>query len=280
MPSEGKFKDVSRAYLKKVKLKSIGTYKCDAEIQEVSIFSNEFILGDKIRIIFFLKNTNLITNIARIHGTFQSGHYFITAVDILMEFGEIWLKSQWVLFNTKSNDILIKNGYFGQFREFSFTSPDDLIIHDFNFRTTNLFVQNRDWKIQIELAKINYLFNGTIHKITAKNADYTLTIDQISIKNKIARFSKVIFKKADITAIAETAITADFNNILFEKGIRISNSKINLYAKKAQKIGEKIKLEEIEYVALKNVQGYSKIGYFDIKNRKLVLVNGKIKSSF
>lgn len=275
-----KFHTSSKANLKNVKLKSIGKYKCDAAIEEVTVYSNEFMLCDKIKIIFFLKDNNVTMHMKRIHSTFENKHYFVAAVDCDIEFCDVFAHAQSILFNTKDNNIIIKNGYNGKYKDFDFYSKNDLTIVDFNFNSTNIFAKNSEWTILIDNLKINHKKEGEIKNLTAKNKDYSMKVQFVQMKKNVTQLQGLTFVKNDIVASAICATMHGIDSIIFEKGITISNPKIKLFAKKARKVDDRILLEEIEYVAMKNINGYSKTGYFDIKNRKLILTNGKIKSSF
>ena len=144
----------------------------------------------------------------------------------------------------------------------------------------NVYINDIAIKNKILNFNIKYLTLNLNKTINAQNVsgfienNIKLDVQNIVIKNKITKANNIKLEKDDIKITTEFLKIID-NNLILPKTINIKTKDLKLKAENGIQKGQGILLNNISF-EMKNINGFSKAGYFDITTKALILEDGKI----
>lgn len=285
--------EIARATLDEVILETDGKfaksglkYSCKAQAQQVEATSDQEATGSNISLVCKIDNANLnaqIENVAILpYIQDKQTYYFLDASNLRMQFDNVSLMAQSCTTNTKNLEVILYNcsgtyinhhQLIGKILFFS-TNPmkikeTQIYIKDISIRNEFLNFLAQDLNIDFKENINGQNIQGTIYD------DIKIYIGHISIAQHTITGRNIKLEKDDIELTTEIARMTD-NHLVLPKTIKLKSGEIKLKAKNGRQKGENILFNEISF-KMKNIYGFCESGYFDIKDKALILENGTIK---
>jgi hypothetical protein len=180
--------------------------------------------------------------------------------------------------NTATSTAILKNGYTGKFKDFSFHSKENLQVKDFVFYIKNLIGSNKNWKINIEKSNISLDKKGFVDNFHAFSQEYHIDISRIDLYEKKNVAKDITISRIDLIAQAPTAeFDSKLAKIDFVDGIKVKMGNTLLESEFGCKQGDRLFLRKVSFIKDGKIMGRSPSGEFSIKNKSLLLNKGRVE---
>lgn len=309
---EQKSNNVATAYLEEIMIDSLnikylkikGEYKCNAKIKKINMVENEPIQCHETALTCNLDM--LDQNSAKLPANFHfnieklliskyqkektGNNYMLDFFQAKIRFQNANISAQSISTDTKTRNIYLygcRGSYKIGISMLSFSTQDKISIKDLIISGENVRFVYDNYQIfdqtfnnivfHTQKIKINYQKDIQANKIAGNLENLKISIEELKYENEKYYLKNIAITNSDKTKLIVKTSNAfiENNKIIFPNSIHIQTKELNLQAENGRQEGNMILLKKISYKKY-SISGFSETGYFDIKNKKLILSNGKI----
>jgi len=299
--------DTAYAWLEDITLESSGLiekfenkpYQCKAYIKKLTTSSDQEMACDEINMVCTVDKHIITGSLANVfmspYSYFGTDYYLVDGINAKLQMEGMIIIANSAIADTRNKEIMLY-GCSGSYNDpankntmlsnLVFKTCSPIKLKDLTLSANDITIENKQFQSIIGLINLSIKKTGTIQKATIKTQNFIVNtrkielhrLSQIEAENEFTAYDVVAecVKQDEIIKIKTTTMHYKNEKFIFVDPILIETKRVRLRAMKGQQVGDKIMLSKINFQT-KNACGFSEHGYFDIKNRKLILESGNIE---
>lgn len=299
--------DTAYAWLEDIVLESSGIieklenkpYECKAYIKKLTTSSDQEMACDEMNMVCTIDKhiiTGWLENVFMSpYSYFGTDYYLVDGINASLQIEDMIISANSAIADTRTQEIMLydcsgsynnranKNAMLSNL---VFKTRSPVKLKDLTLWANDITIENKQFQATLAQINLSIQKTGTIQKAVFNTQNFVVNARKVEIHQLSQTAAENAFTAYDVIAkcikqdetiiIKTTTVHYKDEKLVFVDPILIETKQVALRAMNGQQIGDKIILSKINF-RTKNACGFSERGYFDIKNRKLILESGNIE---